>query len=485
MKKLFFSTATAVLLFGAMGCDKGIFEVDESTIDPNLVAEEVVLGNPSKAQIIQLSKGLESAMRSGHNDFIASSGTVGREIISSRSTDNRYYTELLGTDVANFNGANDPAGIFNGYYAAFSATRRRAELLVRTANNATSISAGEKKAVEGFARTIQAYVTLNLLNMQGKNGIRETFEDLNAPGDLLKPGKFGTYASGLALVRKYAEDGLAALNAATNFPVPDPAKDQALGAGFLGINPPPKKSGIAEMNFDDVASFKKFNRAVAARIALYQADWNALPGILAASFMNLSGSLTLGPKFVWSTAANDFTNTLFVTPNNNGSPYVVFNEVIAAAEPGDTRFFGPGAKVGARTTPRQSGAFVSTHEVRMFGSNISPSPIIKNEELILILAEARAELGQFTEAKAAIDIIRVAYGLAPYSGALTKDALIDEVLKQRRFSLFFEGHRWFDMRRRGRLAQITPQGTIGSQTFVVFEAMARPDAEVQWDLRNP
>ena len=54
--------------------------------------------------------------------------------------------------------------------------------------------------------------------MQGKNGIRETFGDLNAPGDLLKPGKFGTYASGLVLVKKYADDGLAALNAATSFP---------------------------------------------------------------------------------------------------------------------------------------------------------------------------------------------------------------------------------------------------------------------------
>jgi hypothetical protein len=107
-------------------------------------------------------------MRNGHNDFIASSAAVGREVVSSRSTDNRYYTELLGTDVANFGGANDPAGIFNAYYTAFSSTRRRAELLARTANNATTISAGEKKAVEGFARTIQAYVTLNLLNMQGK-----------------------------------------------------------------------------------------------------------------------------------------------------------------------------------------------------------------------------------------------------------------------------------------------------------------------------
>ena len=467
MKKLFIASLTAICITAMVGCEKGVFKVDDSTIDPNLVAEEVVLGNPSKAQIIQLCKGLESTMRSGYNDFLASTGTVGREIISSRSTDNRYYTELLGTDVALLGGANDPAGIFNAYYAAFSATRRRAELLVRTANNATTISAGEKKAVEGFARTIQAYVTLNLLNMQGKNGIRETFSDLNTAGDLLKPGKFGTYASGLVVVKKYVEDGLAALNAGTTFPF-------SFSAGFAGYN--------------TVATFKQFNRAVAARIAMYQADWNALPGILSTSFMDLNGSLTAGPTYIWSTAANDFTNTLFVTPNNNGQPYVVFNDVIAAVEAGDTRFTGTTAKARARTAPRQSGAFVSTHEVRLFASNVSPSYIIKNEELILMLAEAKAEQNNATtlaEAVVAINKIRTTYGLLPYSGAVTKDALIDEVLRQRRLSLFFEGHRWFDMRRRGRLAQITPQGTIGAQTFVVFEAMARPDAEVQWDKRNP
>lgn len=480
MKKNILFIAATTMVLAITGCDRGVFEVDNSTIDPNLVAEEVVLANPSRAQIIQLCKGLESAMRNGHNDFVASSSAVGREVVSSRSTDNRYYTELLGTDVNNFGGANDPAGIFNAYYTAFSSTRRRAELLVRTAANATTINAGEKKAVEGYARTIQAFVTLNLLNMQGKNGIRESFSDLNKPGDLLKPGKFGTYASGLALVRKYVDDGFAALNAGTGFPF-------ELGRGFLGPNVPPKKSGVAEANFDEIASFKTFNRAVAARIALFQADWANLPGILSASFLNLNGSLNLGPKFVWSTAANDFSNTLFVTANNNNQPYVVFNEVIAAVEPGDTRFTGANAKAQPRTAARQSGVFSSTHEVRMFADNVSPSNIIKNEELILIWAEAQAELGSFGLAKTALDRIRTAYGLPAYAGPLTKDALIDEVLNQRRFSLFFEGHRWFDMRRRGRLAQIRPQGQIGNQgqTFVVFEAMARPDAEVQWDRANP
>jgi hypothetical protein len=124
----------------------------------------------------------------------------------------------------------------------------------------------------------------------------------------------------------------------------------------------------------------------------------------------------------------------------------------------------------------------------MFASNISPSAIIKNEELILMYAEANAELGtvaSLAEAVLAINTIRTAYGLPVYIGGLTKAALIDEILKQRRFSLFFEGHRWFDLRRRNLLSQIQPQGTIGTQTFVVFENMSRPDAEIQWDLRNP
>ena len=103
-------------------------------------------------------------------------------------------------------------------------------------------------------------------------------------------------------------------------------------------------------------------------------------------------------------------------------------------------------------------------------------------------AEANAELNTVPSlvlATNAINTIRNAYGLANYVGAGTQAALIVEIYKQRRFSLFWEGHRWFDMRRRGLLAQVIPQGTIGTQTFVVFTKMSRPDAEVQWDIRNP
>ncbi len=453
-------------------CKKEDFEV-ATELDPNAAPTALYLTNANKAQIKQLGTGLQGVVRSAFLDFGRVTGTVGREIIYSASTDNRYFTELLGTNVAQYGGtaagANDPAGIFNTYYAAYSQTRRRAEQFIIAVNNTNSISAAEKNAVIGFSKTIQAYVTLNLANMQGKNGIRESFTDLFSPGDLLKPGKFGTYATALAVCKKYADDGLAALNAAgtTAFPF-------AINSGYGSFNNP--------------AEFKKFNRAIAARIAMYQMDWPGMSAALAASFLDLSGNLKAGPSFIFSTAPNDITNGLFHVPNSSGAPYVVFNEFIAGAEAGDTRVFGSAAKVGVRTSPRQSGAFTSTHESRLYASNTTSAPIIKNEELILMYAEANVQLGGVTNianAVSAINTIRISNGLLGYTGAITAPALIDEILKQRSYSLFFEGHRWFDMRRYNRLNQILPQGTIGGNNFVVFEAMSRPDAEVQWDIANP
>jgi starch-binding outer membrane protein, SusD/RagB family len=57
---------------------------------------------------------------------------------------------------------------------------------------------------------------------------------------------------------------------------------------------------------------------------------------------------------------------------------------------------------------------------------------------------------------------------------LTKDALINELLRQHRYSLFYEGHRWIDMRHYGQLNQL-PLDQPGQ---TIFDAMPRPLAEV-------
>jgi hypothetical protein len=88
--------------------------------------------------------------------------------------------------------------------------------------------------------------------------------------------------------------------------------------------------------------------------------------------------------------------------------------------------------------------------------------------LILIYAEVKANTGFPTDAVTAINKIRtVAGGLVNYSGGTDLPSLTNEILKQRRYSLYGEGHRWIDMRRYNRLAQL-PIDRTGDDVWTQF-----------------
>ena len=154
-----------VLLAG--GCTKTSY-----VPDPNNPTVESVLQNATKIQIDQLCVGLQSAMRNGFFSFYTWSGSVGREVVYFAKTESRYYRELQGEIPI------DPAGIMYDWWFSYNQTRRRAEVLIQSATNTSALTAAEKSAVTGFAKTIQAFVMLNALNMTGPNGIRSGFSDL-------------------------------------------------------------------------------------------------------------------------------------------------------------------------------------------------------------------------------------------------------------------------------------------------------------------
>lgn len=120
-----------------------------------------------------------------------------------------------------------------------------------------------------------------------------------------------------------------------------------------------------------------------------------------------------------------------------------------------------------------------THQDARWSSNTASISFIKNEELILLKAEAHANLDQVDDAVAAINIIRNAAGIGPYIGLLTRVELIDEILYQRRFSLWAEpwGHRWIDARRYEKLNEIPTSFDSGT----IFTQFPHPQAEVSWD----
>ncbi len=462
MKNKFLLTIAAAAALSLGSCS--FFEV-EDVQDLNNPTVESVLTNATAVQINQLAIGVQESFRNGQYSASWCGGSISREVVFFNKTDNRYYTELQGQV------AIDPAGIFYPWYLSFNSERRRAEILIQSANNSRELTATQKKGVEGFAKTAQAYTMLTCLNMMGKEGIRTEFSDLLAPGDLLKPGPMSDYNGGLAYCRKLVDEAAVALDAA--------------GTAFSF----PVTSGWGA-DFDTPAEFKKFNRAVAARVAMYQKDWAAMNTAIAASYFNFGSGLNAGPNFTYSTTLGDARNPWFLNKNEPTAPVCPQSKFIAEAEAGDDRVFGAGvsdggkAKVRLRTSSASLGGFPEAlFEISIVPSNTSPISIIRNEELILMYAEAQIQTSNLIEGEKALDVIREAHALPKIAVAKptivgNKDALIDELLNQRRYSLFMEGsHRWFDMRRYNKLGSLP----LDLPTHKVFDNFPKKQTEVDWD----
>jgi hypothetical protein len=85
----------------------------------------------------------------------------------------------------------------------------------------------------------------------------------------------------------------------------------------------------------------------------------------------------------------------------------------------------------------------------------------------LLRAEANNALGNAVPAANDINYIRVkSGGLAAIAGlgAQTQTQILTELLRQRVYSLLYEGHRWFDARRTGTLSSL-PLDRAGDQRF--------------------
>jgi hypothetical protein len=195
--------------------------------------------------------------------------------------------------------------------------------------------------------------------------------------------------------------------------------------------------------FSDAAGLTKFNRALAARVSLYQSHWQTALDDLNASFFLLQGDFNAGIYHEFGTGSGDQINSVFIPQNQTGEARVAHPSYATDIEPGDDRI----NKTSLRNSPISLSDLTSDRDVWVYTSSTAPIAIIRNEELILIYAEANIQLNNLEEGVKAINVIRNRHGLTDYDGPLTKSALITEMLNQRRYSLFFEGHRWIDLRR--------------------------------------
>jgi len=81
--------------------------------------------------------------------------------------------------------------------------------------------------------------------------------------------------------------------------------------------------------------------------------------------------------------------------------------------------------------------------------------LIRNEELILLKAEALFFTGDVAGAITELNIVRTRSGSLPdLVGTPTEAEFVTDLLFERRYSLMFEGHRWIDARRFDRLGDL-------------------------------
>lgn len=433
----------ALLIAGISACD---FLDPEQIDDPNSPSIEGVLNNASKAQLQNLVTGLEFRHRAstGANNIMS---TFGREIYPMFASDPRFVNQWIGVG-EDANAETDPTffgsgGTYNTPYRAVL----QGNILIQSANNTEAITEQERSGYLGFAKTIQAYNYLIPLNTQYTNGIRIDVDDVDELGPFLD------YDQALQAIRDLLDDGLTDLNAAgSSFPF-------NLTSGFDQFSTP---STMADLN-----------RAIAARVAIYQEDWDGAQQAVedAAPFFELAEGaevMNKGGYFVYGDPPDIF-NPFYYIPNTSSTQLPMAHpSFVNDAEAGDMRVDN---KIFVRDDTLTLQGIGSPYQDNRFEGTGDSFPFFRNEELILIYAEALAQQDDLINALDAINTVRNTWGLDDFAST-SQAEVIDQILHERRYSLWFEGgHRWIDMRRYDRLDELP---TDGGQ---IYEYLARPLSE--------
>ena len=400
---------------------------------------EQYANNASKDQLNGLVAGALSGMRINDGIYLDAVGIIGREMYRFSNADPRYVTELLGSGSTTLN--NTGFYVTNPWASRYRVVKN-CNGLIEAATNSTSITAEERKGYTGFAKTLKAFELLLNLNLTYTNGIRVDVADPNNLGPILD------YDGSISAISSLLDEGKADLGGATvAFPLTD---------GFTG--------------FEDAAGLTKFNRALAARVDVYRKQWPTALTDLGESFLDLNGDFYTGVNEVFSTGSGDQLNPAFFAQNSTGEVRLAHPSYASNIAAGDDRI----NKATLRNAPASDPSGLSSdRDVWVYTSSTAPIPMIRNEELILIYAEAKIQTNSLTEAVDALNIIRAGHNLPNYSGAVTPSALIDEMLTQRRYSLFYEGHRWIDVRRYDKLGTLP----IDRPDDDVWSAMPIPQTE--------
>lgn len=101
--------------------------------------------------------------------------------------------------------------------------------------------------------------------------------------------------------------------------------------------------------------------------------------------------------------------------------------------------------------------------------------VIRYADVLLMLAEAMNENGKTNEALTYLNKVRTRAGLSGYSGLTQSDAR-DKIYLERRFELYLEGHRWFDLLRTGKALSV--MAPFGMKSYMTVFPIPQSQIEI-------
>jgi hypothetical protein len=380
--------------------------------------------DPSRPQLASAAVGILIASRLDYADYIRDVAILGREAYDLDGSDPRFVSEML-------QAVFDPGSrAFGGdHWLEQYEAIRTGYILLNALDAATSITDAEKEALRGFAQTFEAWNLLLVINTHDANG---AVIDLNEPVGFVAP-----IESKDVVFQRIAD-----------------LLDEAQGHLLAGGDRFPFDLTNGFAGFDTPTTFLTFNRALKARVEVLRSNYASALSTLGSSFIVDCGSFDLGPKFTHSTAAGDLVNQIFEDPATADIRAHPSLPTIAQRQTsGD-----PDRRVQTKlfvTDPKTLQDHTSNLTFLVYSGPESPIPIIRNEELILLRAEANIGLGDIASAATDINCIRQQVGGLPARTDLNASNALDELLYNKLFSLLFEGgFRWVDMRHYGKLGEL-------------------------------
>ncbi len=436
MKQIFIPALQRVIVSAIAMCGIIALTACQSTVfsDPNAPAAE-------SASIQSLITGTEGSMRNAYNFYIYGVSSQGREGYSLDASDPRWLTEYIA-------GGFDPAGPFVGniWQSRYRTIRNAQNILDRAAG----LSGADRARLEGFAQTIYAYQLMVLYDVYFESGVKLVLsDDINQP--------FSTPAETLTEIARRLDLGNTALSQAgvTFLDPANPNNGFVLSSGFSGFNTP--------------TTFARFNRALRARVASYQGDNQGILTALGGSFLRAdTASMALGVYMPFGTGPGDFVNPIYELPTAGVIRFWVQRDFVRDNPDSlvDRRVLNDMSAFGVRTYTL--GGYTGSRFVTLYKSQTDAAPIIRNEELLLLRAEAYIGTNQTDLARADLNLVRRAAGVAPYTTTnFTATNAVDRLLYERKYSLFGEGRRWVDVRRFNRLNSL-PNDQTGDRIVRSF-----------------